>query len=37
VDIRVVASIGTTAVYTQLTEPTRAALRTILDKVMTGL
>ena len=43
VEIRVVqillghASIGTTAVYTHLTEPTRATLRTILDKVMTGL
>jgi integrase/recombinase XerD len=43
VDIRVVqillghACIGTTAVYTHLTEPTRAALKQILDKLMTGL
>jgi len=31
------ASIGTTAVYTHLTEPTRAGLKTILDKLMDGL
>jgi integrase/recombinase XerD len=31
------ASIGTTAVYTHLTEPTRAGLKTILDRVMAGL
>ena len=31
------ASIGTTALYTHLTEPTRAGLKTILDKVMDGL
>ena len=31
------ASIGTTALYTHLTEPTRAGLKTILDKVMAGL
>ena len=43
VDIRIVqillghASIGTTAIDTHLTEPTRAGLETILDKVMAGL
>jgi integrase/recombinase XerD len=31
------ASIGTTAQYTHLTEPTRAGLRTLLDKMMDGL
>ena len=31
------ASIGTTALYTHLTEPTRAGLKTILDKLMAGL
>ena len=31
------ASIGTTAVYTHLTEPTRAGLKTLLDKLMAGL
>jgi integrase/recombinase XerD len=43
VDTRVVqillghANIATTAVYTHLTEPTRASLKHILDKLMTGL
>ena len=31
------ASIGTTALYTHLTEPTRAGLKTILDRLMDGL
>ena len=31
------ASIGTTAIYTHLTEPTRAGLKAILDRVMAGL
>lgn len=31
------ASIGTTAIYTHLTEPTRAGLKKILDKLMDGL
>jgi site-specific recombinase XerD len=30
-------SIATTAIYTHLTEPTRAALTGILDELMTGL
>jgi len=31
------ANIATTAVYTHLTEPTRASLKGIVDKLMTGL
>jgi site-specific recombinase XerD len=31
------ARIGTTAIYTHLTEPTRASLRTVLDRVMANL
>ena len=31
------SSIATTAIYTHLTEPTRASLRTLLDRLMTGL
>ena len=30
-------SIATTALYTHLTEPTRASLKAILDELMTGL
>jgi integrase/recombinase XerD len=43
IDTRVVqillghANIATTAIYTHLTEPTRASLKHILDKLMTGL
>ena len=43
VDLRVVqillghAGIASTAIYTHLTEPTRAKLKAILDKLMTGL
>jgi len=42
VDIRVVqillghATIGTTAIYSHLTEPTRTSLKVILDKLMAG-
>lgn len=31
------ASIASTAIYTHLTEPTRASVRGVLDKIMTGL
>jgi site-specific recombinase XerD len=43
VDTRVVqillshAGIATTAIYTQLTEPTRSSLEAILDRLMTDL
>lgn len=43
VDTRVVqillghVNIATTAIYMHLTEPTRASLKSILDKLMTGL
>jgi site-specific recombinase XerD len=31
------ADIATTAIYTHLTEPTRASLRSLLDRVMSDL
>ena len=31
------ANIATTTIYTHLTEPTRASLRSLLDRVMSGL
>jgi site-specific recombinase XerD len=31
------ANIATTSIYMHLTEPTRASLKSILDKLMTGL
>jgi integrase/recombinase XerD len=43
VDVRAVqillghASLGTTTIYTHLTEPARAALRSLLDEMMSGL
>jgi integrase/recombinase XerD len=43
VDVRAVqillghASLGTTTIYSHLTEPARAALRTLLDEMMSGL
>lgn len=43
IDTRVVqillghANIASTAIYTHLTEPTRASLKTLLDRLMTGL
>jgi site-specific recombinase XerD len=37
VDTRGHANIATTAIYTHLTEPTRASLRSLLDRVMSDL